>query len=391
MITMRSLCTELGLSPTYQNETQLSKLMTWCQENISQDYPISGSPTERYARYYQLATKYLDEFIPNVPDDFMAAVAKFSGMSTFAYAVQEGYHRFLESHPIPKHCINQPNPQKMTLLHIGAVNGRYHTVVTLLKQGADAAALNAQRQSPLFQAVWLPILFDDHILQTKTQIFQALLTANPGGLVAKDFEGNTLLHSLASRDVFIKLAQEVIGKAPQLVATQNNQSRYPIHVAILNNQLLMCQLLLGQKEVCKLADGKQHNALDYAACYGNADIVNCCIQLGGMLEKRDGESRTPLLLAAQYGNQPAVGALIAANADLNVVDYRGFTILHYAVEGNYHALTEVLLAKVPAKMVNQEDKEGHTPLYYANAHRNEQLISLLIGKGATPIAQSASP
>ncbi len=80
--------------------------------------------------------------------------------------------------------------------------------------------------------------------------------------------------------------------------------------------------------------------------------------------------------AADQGNIEAVKKHLDAGVDIHVLDKKyGFAPLHYAAEGGYKEIVELLLAK--GADVNQRDKIGKTPTYWAMRYGRKEVTAIL--------------
>ena len=84
--------------------------------------------------------------------------------------------------------------------------------------------------------------------------------------------------------------------------------------------------------------------------------------------------------AAKAGNLEGLKAALAAGADVNARDGRGWTALMYAVNKGYLLLVEPLLAAKADPDVRAPD--GATALFMAVAHGQPEIITLLMDAGA---------
>lgn len=84
--------------------------------------------------------------------------------------------------------------------------------------------------------------------------------------------------------------------------------------------------------------------------------------------------------AAKAGNLEGLNAALAAGADVNARDGRGWTALMYAVNKGYLLLVEPLLAAKADPDVRAPD--GATALFMAVVHEQPEIIALLIKAGA---------
>jgi uncharacterized protein len=85
---------------------------------------------------------------------------------------------------------------------------------------------------------------------------------------------------------------------------------------------LMMAALRGRRDWCEalLARGAQVNRtgwapLHYAASGPEADVVALLLDRGAMVDARSPNGSTPLMMAARYGSETAVGLLLARGAD----------------------------------------------------------------------------
>ena len=96
--------------------------------------------------------------------------------------------------------------------------------------------------------------------------------------------------------------------------------------------------------------------------------------------------------AADQGNIEAVKKHLDAGVDIHVLDKKyGFAPLHYAADGGYKEIVELLLAK--GADVNQRDKIGKTPTYWAMRYGRKEVTAILRkhgGKTGIELAQKTN-
>lgn len=99
-----------------------------------------------------------------------------------------------------------------------------------------------------------------------------------------------------------------------------------------------------------------------AATSGEADQLALAMRAGGNIEARDGENRTPLLLAVTFDNPDVARVLVALGADPDALDNRHDTPwLVTGVTGSV-AMAEVLLAGIPEPDLTILNRFGGTAL-----------------------------
>lgn len=97
------------------------------------------------------------------------------------------------------------------------------------------------------------------------------------------------------------------------------------------------------------------------------------------VNRRDNWGRTALHYATS--NEKSLRLLLAAGADVDVVDKKGISALHLAaMKGVYQACT-VLLLEAGAS-VDPRDEKGETPLHYAAYYRSPSSVKALLERGA---------
>lgn len=75
-------------------------------------------------------------------------------------------------------------------------------------------------------------------------------------------------------------------------------------------------------------------------------FVSAFLGRNANIEAKDEDSCTPLLKAASYGRKQTVAVLLDHDANVEQIDSKGRTALHWAVKGN-HASTAKVYANVP--------------------------------------------
>lgn len=125
----------------------------------------------------------------------------------------------------------------------------------------------------------------------------------------------------------------------------------------------------------------EDNQFFEAALNGDVNTVTRGLSEGQSPNKADPEARTPLMLAAFNGHEETVCKLLAAGAKVNRVDQLGRTALMFASTGPFPGTVTHLLDS--GAEVNLADRgEGWTPLMWAAAEGNTEVVKVLLRAGA---------
>ena len=135
---------------------------------------------------------------------------------------------------------------------------------------------------------------------------------------------------------------------------------------------------------------ENREALYNAAKDGKTEDVQRYISMGVDVDghKSPGNA-TALSEAASKGHVAAVELLVAANAQLNLVDNGNCTALNAAAGDGYLDVVRVLLNA--GAQVDLAGYEGTTPLYWAARHGHLDVVRALLNAGADKTDRSVNP
>jgi len=121
--------------------------------------------------------------------------------------------------------------------------------------------------------------------------------------------------------------------------------------------------------------------LHAAALNDDVTLAIRLMETGTPVDVRDRDGRTPLMVAAAFGNRAVAEALLAGRADPRARDRLfGDTALHFAALSGRVEVAELLLSHGVG--VNTGANMGETPLHYAALYNHRKMIIFLIDSGA---------
>ena len=143
-------------------------------------------------------------------------------------------------------------------------------------------------------------------------------------------------------------------------------------------------LYYGHRELAEtILESKSSLDLYEAAAFGRTNEVEQLIETCD-LNALSHDGFTPLHLAAFFGRQDTVRALVANRAELNIVSNNplGVTPLHSALANKHESVARELVFE--GADVNKPTVTGWTPLHYAAQQGNRPLALFLKEHGAVP-------
>ncbi|KAK6519154.1 hypothetical protein TWF281_003843 [Arthrobotrys megalospora] len=130
-------------------------------------------------------------------------------------------------------------------------------------------------------------------------------------------------------------------------------------------------------------DGKDQwgrTPLLMAAEAGQEAVVKILMEKGASLESQNGRGQTPLSIAAEAGREAVVKILMDKGANLETKEERGQTPLSLAAEGGHESVVRMLVEKGASLATG--DKWGQSPLLLATARGHEAVVKVLMENGA---------
>lgn len=125
-------------------------------------------------------------------------------------------------------------------------------------------------------------------------------------------------------------------------ATNTISGENALMIAVMNNDLELCQTLLEKKIKVNFYNKYKQNILHVAAKKASKEILLKCLDLGFDINQVDAFGMTPLHHAADMAKLDHIDELIAHGARLDIKDRNGQTAESWARKSEYHVVANYL-------------------------------------------------
>ncbi len=254
-------------------------------------------------------------------------------------------------------------------------HGRPEAVMTLLANGADPRATDAEGNTPLHHAARSSDPGVAALLRDAAAEIDVLNSDGLSPLAVACQSGNwRLAKFLLERGAKV----EPVDGVPVLVSAAASEDDDPAGV----------QLLLKHKARLDARDRQRRSALHEAALAGHVDIVETLLNAGANVEPRDAAGRTPWLDAASQGHAGVLERLLAHQPDVNAVDGEGSNAVLLACRAEHVStalIRRLLELGVAADMAGTD---GRRAIDHAAAAGRWSIVSLLDPSYPLPAAVS---
>ena len=326
--------------------------------------------------------------------------ARFNdGMTALHVASSKGYLGFVK-HLIEQGCpVNAKNVANSTALHEAVRKGNTSCVSVLLSNGADSTITDSFGNTPL------------HIVMPKSsrlEIFNLLLSkgTNPN---IKDSYGETPLHIATRLKYNLDIIKLLVtkganideknkrGETALLIAVQaeqnelvqylaslganihsaNSEGETPFTISFSKNFITFTSLLNATNIYSKDRSGETvlHIAVKYNT---KKEIVQYILEKSSLINTVNTEGDTPLHIAVNFDNEVLGGILIEKNANIFILNDKGFSPLSLAIElggkrGTWFFNKKTLTAK---------DENGNTSVHIASQKGYANVIKDMVNNGS---------
>ena len=280
---------------------------------------------------------------------------------------------------------------RVPAVHKTALNGDLSGLKELLGKGADLNEKDGLGRTPLYYA----------LVGGQGNVAKFLLDQG-ADISPKTKMGRTLLHQ-ASRAGLLEIVQMLLAR--DMPVDTSSALGTPLHEAAGAGHREIAELLMSKGAPADSKDGSNRTPLHMAADMGEIDMVKLLIVKGADVNAADKRGRTPLALAKQEGHMEVVNILqqhgaketlhgvvasgdvdevkrlLSEGHDVNSRKSEGQTPLHMASRAGHDDIVKLLLAR-GADIEAKEGKDGRTPLHLAALRARKNVAETLLAAGA---------
>jgi len=166
----------------------------------------------------------------------------------------------------------------------------------------------------------------------------------------------------------------------QAIHTPDQAGYYPLHRAVLDQQVGMIQQLIEQGAVTEVKDKEGNTPLHLAVMAGKSALLETLLQQGADPNNRNYLATAPLHMAIEEKQSDLARLLIEYGAELEARNNRGKTPLHLAAINGCLTCAEVLY-QAQANLEATMEKDIR-PLHLAAWYGQSEVAQFLIDRGA---------
>ncbi|XP_055542552.1 ankyrin repeat domain-containing protein 12 isoform X2 [Wyeomyia smithii] len=254
---------------------------------------------------------------------------------------------------------------------------------------------NNQLQLPVLRATGRPTAGTDAVVN-RSRSARKSSTAAVLPAAGRLSEGCTTLMYACQQGLTEETVRELRQK-PDVVHRRDRNNRGALHYASNSKDVVAAaSVAMVAPELVESADEDGFTPLHLAVIQGNLQLVNLLLANGADVNALDNEGHSVVHWATVCGEVEALRTVLSAGADVSTPDINGGSPLHYAAQmcgANYEGKTARASAKLaldilntllvhPDTSVEVEDKDGRQPLLWAASAGSAKAVLALIKAGA---------
>ncbi|KAL6068783.1 Protein diaphanous 1 [Balamuthia mandrillaris] len=261
---------------------------------------------------------------------------------------------------------------KSCSLHVAAVRGRVKDVEGLLEAGYPVDKPDSDGATALHHAAYRGQLEVAKVLVSRGTKTDTVDSDGVTPLLHAAFMGHSAM------------VEFLISKGAN-VNHKDNEGGMALQNACYNGHVGTVKALLKAGADVDHTDADGSTCLHYSAFGGNVSVSEVLLAANCKIDAKDSDGATPLHHAAFVGSLEVCRMLIEKGAKPQACDFGGATPLHSAAYNAKKDVVEYLLSLKDVE-IDSKDKEGATPLHKSAFMGDDEILTLLVAKGADPNA-----
>jgi ankyrin repeat protein len=262
---------------------------------------------------------------------------------------------------------NEPTTDGNTPVHIAALTRPTSVLETLLENRGSLTKTNKEGKTPLLLAIDCGSVAKITLLHKKEAKYtmpEGKINRTPLAYAAEHAEPQiyALIYKLWGPDFLSPLP-------PLWYAIKNGRKDTIIAAAETGEDL------------DRKSTNNEQTALHIAAQYNRPICIKTLIAKGAKIEAKNKRGHTPLHSAIIYGSHESVKTLLNKEANPMTADPAGRTALPLAITHGHVDIVQTLI-NTRGVAINQPDKKGFTPLFYAVWQNSAEMVQMLLENAA---------
>ncbi|MBQ9817337.1 MAG: ankyrin repeat domain-containing protein [Proteobacteria bacterium] len=258
---------------------------------------------------------------------------------------------------------------------------------TLVAHGADINEYSRYKENIPYSG-YTPLMTASNRAEIDKDALRLLIELG-ADLNLGNVNNDTAIMIATDRRVFDKEAAELLLNAGADVNVRADNGTVLLDTLVRDLDLMKKAVQKGAD--IHSVDNKGTGVLHYAALWGTPETVSWLIHEGLSVNGENSIGETPIMFAASGNNYNVFKTLVDAGADIHVVSKENVNVLGAAC---YYKAAADAVSKLQPDIVkylidqgidvNQADKNGWTPLFYAvnNKDDNTEVVQMLLDAGA---------
>ncbi|NOY23377.1 MAG: hypothetical protein GXO70_07695 [Acidobacteria bacterium] len=317
--------------------------------------PISGNNLKDWDIYRKFLRKALGEIACSRTDEKLRVAAGNGKVKAILTALREG------ADPA------SANKDKDNAVMLAVRNHQLAALKTLLGFGAPVETIDRESgESPLLIAAKIK---DPRFVELLLQAGASSNTPGLNGYTAMDY-------AFAAGN---RLVIPVLGKFGATAATEWNKNQWtPLEFVIANGKNQMLDMLIRNSADIDKTDTNGWSALHYAVMLGKASLVGKLLKKGADINLRDKKEWNPLHFAVLAGRLDILKNLVANGAKVNRKNDANWPPLYLSIALRHPDMTKILLKAGAKTRYKSSAKIVLPPLSFPKGSRADSITATLL-------------